>query len=133
MENLAKELNVKPEEVKEMEMRIAGGDVTFEAPADASEEQTFAPFAYLTDADDEPSRLLEDQEIETKRSEGLEQALSELDPRSRRIIQARWLADEKEQLTLHDLAAEFKVSAERIRQIEVKAMQKMKSALAEFA
>jgi RNA polymerase sigma-32 factor len=133
VENLAKELNVKPEEVKEMEMRIAGGDVTFEAPADASEEQSFAPIAYLTDSEDEPSRLLEDKEIETKRSASLTQALEALDERSRRIIQARWLAEEKEQLTLHDLAAEFKVSAERIRQIEVKAMQKMKSAMAEFA
>jgi RNA polymerase sigma-32 factor len=133
VENLARELNVKPEEVKEMEMRIAGGDVTFEAPADASEEQSFAPIAYLTDSEDEPSRLLEDQEIETKRRASLTQALEALDERSRRIIQARWLAEEKEQLTLHDLAAEFKVSAERIRQIEVKAMQKMKSAMAEFA
>jgi len=131
--NLAKELNVKPEEVKEMEMRISGGDVTFDAPTDNSEEQSFAPIAYLSDREDEPSRILEDQQIETKRSAGLAQALGELDDRSRRIIQARWLADEKEQLTLHDLAAEFKVSAERIRQIEVKAMQKMKSAMAEFA
>ena len=130
--NLAKELNVKPEEVKEMEMRISGGDVTFDAPTD-NDEQSYSPIAYLSDAEDEPSRILEKEQIQTKRSAGLAQALGGLDERSRRIIQARWLAEEKDQLTLHDLAAEFKVSAERIRQIEVKAMQKMKSAMAEFA
>ena len=130
--NLAKELNVKPEEVKEMEMRIAGGDVTFDAPTD-NDEQSFAPIAYLTDGGEEPSRILENKQMESKRSTGLSQALQSLDERSRRIIQARWLAEDKDQLTLHDLAAEFKVSAERIRQIEVKAMQKMKTALAEYA
>jgi RNA polymerase sigma-32 factor len=132
VDNLARELNVKPEEVREMEMRIAGGDTALEAPVER-EEESFAPIAYLTDADAEPSRILESGEIEFKRSEVLGKALDELDLRSRRIIESRWLRDSETQLTLHDLAAEFGVSAERIRQIEVKAMQKLKKALAEYA
>jgi len=132
VDNLARELNVKPEEVREMEMRIAGGDTALEAPVER-EEESFAPIAYLTDADAEPSRILESGEIEFKRSEVLGKALDELDLRSRRIIESRWLRESETQLTLHDLAAEFGVSAERIRQIEVKAMQKLKKALAEYA
>ena len=129
---LADKLNVKPEEVREMEMRLAGGDTALEAPVER-EEESFAPIAYLTDVDAEPSRILETEQIEIKRSEGLSQALGALDERSRRIIEARWLGESADQLTLHDLADEFKVSAERIRQIESKAMQKMKKALAEYA
>ncbi|MBL8383676.1 MAG: RNA polymerase sigma factor RpoH [Burkholderiales bacterium] len=132
VDSLARELNVKPEEVREMEMRIAGGDTALEAPVER-EEESFAPIAYLTDADAEPSRILETQEIEVKRSEGLAQALASLDERSRRIIETRWLREGEAQLTLHDLAAEYKVSAERIRQIEAKALQKMKGALAQYA
>ena len=132
VDNLARELNVKPEEVREMEMRIAGGDTALEAPVER-EEESFAPIAYLTDAEAEPSRILETGEIEIRRSEVLASALGELDPRSRRIIEARWLRESESQLTLHDLAAEFGVSAERIRQIEVKAMQKLKKALVEYA
>jgi RNA polymerase sigma-32 factor len=129
---LARELNVKPEDVREMEMRIAGGDTALEAPVER-EEESFAPIAYLTDADAEPSRILESGEIEFKRSEVLAQALGDLDERSRRIMETRWLRESEDQLTLHDLAAEFGVSAERIRQIEVKAMQKLKKVLAEYA
>jgi len=132
VDDLARELNVKPEEVREMEMRIAGGDTALEAPVER-EEESFAPIAYLTDADAEPSRILESGEIEVLRSEVLAKALGDLDPRSRRIIEARWLRENENQLTLHDLAAEFGVSAERIRQIEVKAMQKLKKELAEYA
>ena len=132
VDNLARELNVKPEEVREMEMRIAGGDTALEAPVER-EEESFAPIAYLTDAEAEPSRILETGEMEIRRSEVLASALGELDPRSRRIIEARWLRESESQLTLHDLAAEFGVSAERIRQIEVKAMQKLKKALVEYA
>ena len=132
VDNLARELNVKPEEVREMEMRIAGGDTALEAPVER-EEESFAPIAYLTDAEAEPSRILETGEIEIRRSEVLASALGELDPRSRRIIEARWLRESESQLTLHDLAAEFGVSAERIRQIEVKAMQKLEKALVEYA
>ena len=132
VDNLARELNVKPEEVREMEMRIAGGDTALEAPVER-EEESFAPIAYLTDAEAEPSRILETGEMDIRRSEVLASALGELDARSRRIIEARWLRESESHLTLHDLAAEFGVSAERIRQIEVKAMQKLKKALVEYA
>ena len=133
IDNLATELNVKREEVMEMETRISGGDVALEAPHDQDDDNNFAPISYLVDTADEPSRVLETLQIEVQRTEGLARALASLDERSRRIIEARWLKPEQDQLTLHDLAAEFKVSAERIRQIEVKAMQKMKAAIAQDA
>ncbi|MBX6393046.1 MAG: RNA polymerase sigma factor RpoH, partial [Burkholderiales bacterium] len=117
IQRVATELRVKPEEVAEMEMRMAGQDIGLE-PTD--EEDKFAPIAYLSDPDNEPSRVIEANELERVQSEGLSQALESLDPRSRRIIEARWLR-EKDPATLHDLAAEFNVSAERIRQIEAKA------------
>jgi RNA polymerase sigma-32 factor len=120
---MAKELNVKPEEVSEMEMRLAGQEMTFEADED---DETYAPANYLAaDANAEPSRLLEAEESERLKTEGLAKALDSLDPRSRRIVETRWLR-EKDGLTLHDLADEFKVSAERIRQIEAKALDKMR-------
>jgi len=125
VERVASELRVKPEEVTEMETRLSGQDITFEADSD-DEEATYAPVHYLAaDRDAEPLAQLEAKESEAGRSNTLEQALETLDARSRRIIETRWLR-EKNQLTLHDLAAEFKVSAERIRQIEVKALEKMK-------
>ena len=120
---MAKELNVKPEEVSEMERRLAGQEMTFEADED---DETFAPANYLAaDANAEPSRLLEAEESGRLQTEGLAKALDSLDPRSRRIVETRWLR-EKDALTLHDLADEFKVSAERIRQIEAKALDKMR-------
>ncbi|CAM9905834.1 unnamed protein product, partial [Phaeothamnion confervicola] len=123
---MAKELNVKPGEVAEMEMRLAGQEMTFEADGD---DETYAPANYLTaDASAEPSRFLEAEESERLRTEGLARALESLDPRSRRIVEARWLR-EKDALTLHDLADEYKVSAERIRQIEAKALEKMRKAM----
>jgi len=123
---VAAELRVKPEEVAEMETRLTGHDVAFEADDD---EEGYAPVHYLAaDAAAEPSRLLEAEQDERVQSAGLHQALAALDPRSRRIIEARWLK-EKDAATLHDLAAEFKVSAERIRQIEAKALEKMKKAM----
>ena len=125
IERVASELRVKPEEVAEMETRLSGGDVGFEADHD-DDEASYAPVHYLAaDRDDEPLAQLEARESEQARSAGLEEALNSLDPRSRRIIEARWLR-EKDALTLHDLAAEFKVSAERIRQIEAKALDRMK-------
>ena len=132
VDDLARKLNVKSEEVREMEMRIAGGDTALESPMDR-EEESFAPIAYLTDADAEPSRILETEETAARRGSGLSRALEALDERSRRIIETRWLRESEDQLTLHDLAAEFSVSAERIRQLEVKAMQKMKQVMAEVA
>jgi RNA polymerase sigma-32 factor len=127
VEDMAKQLRVKPEEVREMEMRLAGQDVSMEASDD--DEDAYAPIAYLSDPDKEPSLVLESEETERNGARGLEAALASLDERSRRIIEARWLR-EKDPATLHDLAAEFKVSAERIRQVEAKAMQKMKGLLA---
>jgi len=128
VERVASELRVKPEEVTEMETRLSGQDVAFEADSD-DEEAAYAPVHYLAaDRDAEPLAQLEARESEAGRASGLERALETLDARSRRIIEARWLR-EKNQLTLHDLAAEFKVSAERIRQIEVKALEKMKKTI----
>ena len=120
---MALALKVKPEEVAEMERRLAGQDMTFEADED---DETYAPSNYLAaDPNAEPSRLLEAEQTERLRAASLASALASLDARSRRIVESRWLR-EKDALTLHDLAAEFKVSAERIRQIEAKALQKMK-------
>ena len=127
VEDMARQLRVKPEEVREMEMRLSGQDVSMEASDD--DEDSYAPIAYLSDPDKEPSLLLESEETERDGVRGLKAALASLDERSRRIIEARWLR-EKDPATLHDLAAEFKVSAERIRQVEAKAMQKMKGLLA---
>ena len=127
VKRVAGELRVKPEEVSEMEMRLSGQEVAFEA--DNDDEEAYAPVHYLAaDREAEPLAQLEAKEEESMSAAGLGDALNALDPRSRRIIEARWLR-EKDALTLHDLAAEFKVSAERIRQIEAKALQKMKKAL----
>jgi RNA polymerase sigma-32 factor len=130
VQRVATELRVKPEEVREMETRLAGQDVGFDADEsdDDGERRAYAPAQYLADPAAEPARMLEQEESERVRTEGLARALQALDARSRRIVEARWLR-EKEAATLHDLAAEFKVSAERIRQIEVKALEKMRKAL----
>jgi RNA polymerase sigma-32 factor len=127
IEDMARQLRVKPEEVREMEMRLAGQDVSMEASDD--DDDSFAPIAYLSDPDKEPSLLLESEQTERDGERTLKTALASLDERSRRIIESRWLR-EKDPATLHDLAAEFQVSAERIRQVEAKAMQKMKGLLA---
>ena len=124
VKRIAGELRVKPEEVMEMETRLSGQEIAFEADEDS--EDAYAPVQYLAaDGDAEPLAQLEAKESEQMRASGLEDALKALDGRSRRIIETRWLR-EKNALTLHDLAAEFKVSAERIRQIEAKALEKMK-------
>jgi RNA polymerase sigma-32 factor len=125
---MAKELRVKPEEVREMEMRLAGQEMALESHGE-DDEDSYSPIAWLSDPEAEPSRIVESEQIERLRDDGLKTALANLDARSRRIIEARWLR-EKDQATLHDLADEFKVSAERIRQIEAKALQKMKGAMA---
>ena len=125
--NIADTLNVKPEEVAEMEMRLSGQELALE-PAVDDDEDTYAPIAYLADPQEEPSALVEADQAARLRTDGLAAALASLDPRSRRIIEARWLR-EQDAATLHDLAAEFKVSAERIRQIEAKAMQKMRGVI----
>ena len=129
--SMARQLGVKPEEVFEMETRLTGQDIALE-PLGDEDDDSFAPISYLADADAEPGRILEHDETERLRSEGLARALDGLDPRSRRIVEARWLTDGNG-ATLHDLAEEFGVSAERIRQIEQKAMQRMKAAMAPAA
>ena len=128
-EEIARKLQVKPEDVTEMETRLYGQDISLEPGVD-DDEDTYSPIAYLADPSGEPSELLEREEAGHDSAEGLKLALQKLDPRSRRIIEARWLR-EKDTATLHDLAGEFGVSAERIRQIEQKAMSKMRDVLAE--
>jgi len=125
--SMSKQLRVKPEEVAEMEMRLAGQEISLEPASD--EDEPYAPIAYLADRAPEPSEIFETKQDESLRARGLEAALASLDARSRRIIEARWLR-EKDSATLHELAAEFKVSAERIRQIEAKALAKMKGMIA---
>ena len=129
--SMARQLNVKPEEVVEMEMRMSGGDVALEAQTDDGEE-TFGPITYLADDAAEPAHTLEARHRDWLSSDGISQALTVLDPRSRRIVEERWLKvndDSSGGMTLHDLAAEYGVSAERIRQIEAAAMKKMRKAL----
>ena len=127
IKRVARELRVKPEEVTEMESRLAGQDIAFEA--DEADDESYAPASYLaSDASREPSQLLEAEESARTTAAGLDSALTALDARSRRIIETRWLR-EKDSATLHDLADEFHVSAERIRQIEAKALEKMRKVM----
>jgi len=124
---MAKVLRVKPAEVSEMEMRLGGQDVSLE-PLGEDDEDNFGPISYLSNPDEEPGRILEHEENERLQTQGLAQALAGLDARSRRIIEARWLR-ETDTATLHELADEFGVSAERIRQIEGQAMKKMRASM----
>ncbi len=128
VEAMATQLNVRPEDVVEMETRMGGQDIALEPSAD-DEEEAFAPISYLANPEDEPGRILEHEETDRVRARGLELALTSLDARSRRIIEARWL-QENDSATLHELAAEFGVSAERVRQIEAQAMRKMRALMA---
>ncbi|SNR93638.1 RNA polymerase, sigma 32 subunit, RpoH [Methylobacillus rhizosphaerae] len=126
--HIAHELNVKPEEVLEMESRMFGHEISLEGNADDDNEDVFSPISYLQATYAEPSEILAEQEAEHLQTTGLSSALAKLDDRSRRIVEARWL-QEGSSATLHDLAEEFGVSAERIRQIEQKAMKQMKGFL----
>ncbi len=130
---IAAELNVKREDVVEMETRLGGQEIALEPQSDDGEEG-FGPIAYLRSQHGEPEQVLEGRERDRLHGEGLEAALATLDARSRRIVETRWLKDDDEggSLTLHELAAEYGVSAERIRQIEVSALKKMKGALASY-
>jgi RNA polymerase sigma-32 factor len=133
---MARELNVKREEVIEMETRMAGGDVVLDPTPGDDGEEAFGPMAYLADASHEPTAMIESQQRDVLATDGIAAALDTLDPRSRRIVEERWLKvndDGSGGLTLHDLAAQYGVSAERIRQIEVAAMKKMRQALAAYA
>ena len=132
---IAKDLNVKREEVIEMEARMSGGDVLLDPVSTDDGEDAFGPIAYLADAHHEPTAMIEAHQREMLSSDGIMQALEVLDERSRRIVEVRWLKvndDNSGGMTLHELAAEYGVSAERIRQIEVAAMKKMKATLLEF-
>ncbi|MDR3096178.1 MAG: RNA polymerase sigma factor RpoH [Paraburkholderia sp.] len=135
IEGLAQELNVKREEVVEMETRLSGADIALESQTDDGEE-SFAPIAWLADSHSEPTAVIAARQRDRLQSDGIASALEALDARSRRIIEARWLNVEDDGSggsTLHELADEFGVSAERIRQIEASAMKKMRTALADYS
>jgi RNA polymerase sigma-32 factor len=136
IDSMAKNLNVKREEVMEMETRMSGGDVLLDPSPSDDGETAYGPIAYLADAHHEPTAMIEAHQRDLMASDGIATALASLDERSRRIVEERWLKvndDGSGGLTLHDLADEFGVSAERIRQIEVAAMRKMKAALVDYA
>ncbi len=134
IDDLAQELKVRHQDVVEMEMRLTSGDIALEGQMEDG-ETAFAPISYLADTQQEPSEVLNAHQFDRLQSEGLANALSALDPRSRRIVKARWLDVEDDGLggaTLHELADEFGVSAERVRQIEASAMKKMKKTLISY-
>jgi len=124
---VARELNVSRKDVLEMETRLSGHDVSIDPMVDDGEEG-YSPLAYLASPDENPAQLLEREQTEQLRHNGLTKALANLDERSRHIIKARWLT-EGEAATLHELAAQYGVSAERIRQIEARALQKMRDVI----
>ena len=133
---MAKTLNVKREEVIEMEQRMSGGDVLLDPSPSDDGEEAFGPIAYLADSAQEPTSLMEANARDNLATDGIATALQGLDDRSRKIVEERWLKvndDGSGGMTLHDLAAIYGVSAERIRQIEVAAMKKMKKVLVEYA
>jgi RNA polymerase sigma-32 factor len=129
---MSKKLNVKPEEVREMERRMSGGDVVIDPTGTDGDDEAYGPIHYLSDERFDPVQTLENNERDAMATNGVANALASLDERSRRIMTERWLKVNDNGtggMTLHDLAAEYGVSAERIRQIEVAAMKKMKIAL----
>ena len=135
IEAMAATLNVKREDVIEMETRLSGGDVMLDPGPSADGEESYGPIAYLTDTRHEPTAMIEATQRDVLASDGIATALEALDERSRRIVEERWLKvndDSTGGMTLHELAAVYGVSAERIRQIEVAAMKKMKKTLVEY-
>ncbi len=128
-QSIANDLNVTPEQVLEMEGRLTAYDAAFEAQGDDDDEGSthVAPALYLEDNRYDPARLAEDEDYEEQSTSALHEAMEQLDDRSRNILQRRWLDDDKS--TLHELAAEYNVSAERIRQLEKNAMEKIKVAM----
>lgn len=127
VKEVARQLNVKETDVSEMEQRLSGQEISLE-PLNDDDESWVSPIAYLQDATVDPLDRLTNIQRDDAATDGLKTALESLDERSRRIVEARWLSEGKE-MTLHELASEFGVSAERIRQIESKAMQKMRASL----
>ncbi len=126
---VAHDLGVKPQEVMEMEARMSGHDASFDPAADSDDdsERHFAPASYLQDSSMDPTVQLEESDWEAHNNARLHQAMADLDDRSRDILAQRWLADEKK--TLHELADQYQVSAERIRQLESNALKKLKGAM----
>ena len=124
--HIARQLDVKTEEVREMEIRLSGQDINLEN--DPNDDEGFSPISFLPSPNADPSRLIEKHQLQERKQVGLISALEALDDRSRDIIQSRWL-NENNQATLHDLAAKYKISAERVRQIEVQAMKKMRNSI----
>jgi RNA polymerase sigma-32 factor len=136
IDSMAKDLNVKREEVIEMETRMSGGDVILDPSPSDDGDETYGPISYLTDIHNEPTAVIESHERDFMSGDGITCALKALDERSRKIVEERWLKvndDGSGGMTLHELAQEFGVSAERIRQIETAAMKKMRTTLSEFA
>jgi RNA polymerase sigma-32 factor len=133
--SVAKKLNVSTGDVLEMEARFSGGDIAMDGHTTDDGEDSYAPVAYLSDANSEPMQVLANRQRDRLQSEGIAAALDQLDERSRRIVAERWLRDSDDGggMTLHELAAEYGVSAERIRQIEVAAMKKMRNSLELYA
>ena len=127
--SIALDLNVTPEQVLEMEGRLTAYDAAFDAQGDDDDENTtyVSPALYLEDNRYDPARLVEEEDYEQQSTSALHNAMDQLDDRSRNILQRRWLDDDKS--TLHELAAEYNVSAERIRQLEKNAMDKIKVAM----
>lgn len=124
---VARELGVSPSEVTEMERRLSARDVSFDPLAVDSEEDDYAPTQYLPAPNADPASSVEDDEWEQSTRYSLRRAIAELDPRSRDIVQSRWMAGDNEKATLHDLAARYGVSAERVRQLEANAIKKLRA------
>ncbi len=128
VEGVAKDLGVKPETVLEMESRLSNYDMAFDAGVDDDDESMTAPSTYLTSPTHDPAQLLESDDWKSQRAQALTESLKTLDDRSRDILMSRWM-DEENKATLHELAAKYGVSAERIRQLEKNAMKKMRGFL----
>ena len=124
--HIARQLDVKTKEVREMEIRLSGQDINLEN--DPNDDDGFSLISFLPSPNADPSRLIEKRQLQERQQVGLMSAIEALDDRSRDIIQSRWL-NENNQATLHDLAAKYKISAERVRQIEVQAMKKMRNSI----
>ena len=125
---ISKDLGVTPAEVSEMEKRLSGLDIPFDPSSEDNDDKaSYSPSNYLEDKGANPLEIVQDEDMSLINKESLHQALRKLDPRSREIINDRWLSDEK--LTLHELADKYKISAERVRQIEQSAMEKVRAIL----
>ena len=130
VEAMAKDLGVKPSEVREMEKRLSGIDMPFDPLSDSDDDEaSFFPSQYLEDMDANPADIFEKETFDENNANQLYEAINQLDDRSRDILQDRWLADQK--LTLHELAEKYEISAERVRQIEKNAMKKVKQSFSE--